>query len=320
MSRRTVLTIGTFDGVHLGHRAILARARHLATQHGCEMVVLTFDPHPATMLRPKEVPPRLISGWKKIDLLKEAAADQVVVLEPTPAVLSQSAEVFMKKQVNEFQPVAIVEGEDFRFGKGRTGDVAMLRRLAKELDFQAVVLPKVDVVLSNLEVVPVSSSLVRWFIGRGRVLDAGICLGNPFELVGPVATGDQRGQTIGVPTANLDLGALLDHILPADGVYAGQVEVSGSKWYPAAISVGVKPTMGGHALTVEAHLIDFSDDLYGKTIRIQFARWLRDQQKFSSVKQLQRQLARDIARTRRWQEQGILNSVRTDHVTLTSLQ
>ncbi|MEX1015953.1 MAG: riboflavin biosynthesis protein RibF [Phycisphaeraceae bacterium] len=306
MSKRSVISIGNFDGVHLGHRAILAHARALARERDAEMVVLTFDPHPARTLRPGTEPPRLTSVHEKVDRLQAAGADRVVVLEPTPAMLGQTAEQFVEKIVADFAPLAIVEGPDFRFGKGRAGDLAMLAELGRQFDFELIVEPRVEVALSDWAVVPVSSSLTRWLVGHGRVLDAARLLGGLFELTGSVATGEQRGRTIGVPTANLDPAAYSDHIVPADGVYAGTVTVPDGQTHPAAISVGVKPTFGQRQLVVEAHLLDYAGNLYGETVTFRFARWVRDQYPFPNLDSLTRQIHRDVALTRHWHEQGLL--------------
>lgn len=295
----SVLTIGNFDGVHVGHRAIMAKARAIADDRGAEVVAMTFEPHPAAVLRPNAVPPRLCSASQKQARLCEAGADRVVILEPTAELLGLTAEAFVDRIIAEHHPVAFVEGEDFRFGKGRSGDVAMLQRIGEQRGFEVIIAEEVDVTLANLHVAPVGSSLTRWLIGRGRVADAARCLGRPFELTATVTRGEQRGRTIGIPTANLDLAELDGHILPADGVYAGTATIHGSgPEYPAAISVGVKPTFGRKQLTIEAHLLDYHPDdpdaLYGQAITLAFERWVRDQYPFPGPESLVRQLKRDL--------------------------
>lgn len=309
MAQASIISAGSFDGVHLGHRAILTSARRLADRRGCRVVVLTFDPHPARTLRPGSEPPRLTSVYEKVDRLKAGGADHVAVLEPTPQVLGQSGSEFVERIVGEFHPIAIVEGEDFRFGRGRSGDVRLLQQLGIRLGFETIVEPKVALGLSNRLIAPVSSTLVRWLVGRGRMIDAAICLGRQFELAGQVVAGEQRGRTIAVPTANLDPATYAEHIVPADGVYAGLAVAPGGRVHPAAISVGVKPTFGRQTLTVEAHLLDFDGDLYGQTLCLRFARWLRDQWPYPNSEALRSQLARDIAQTRRWWDQGLLKMV-----------
>lgn len=307
MPQASVISIGNFDGVHLGHRAILATARDLADARSARVVALTFDPHPSATLDPANQPPRLCSRDQKLDRLKQAGADEVVVLEPTRDVLGQEPQDFLRKLVNEYAPVAVVEGADFRFGKGRAGDIALLRQMGKEHGYDVVIQPSRDVTLSDLSVVTVRSSVIRWLIGHGRPADAQRCLGEPFSLTGTVIQGEQRGRTLGIPTANLGLNTLNDHMLPADGVYAGYATRPGNhpgddRRYTAAISVGNKPSFGklrGQVqLTIEAHLLDFNADLYGQTLTLAFTHWIRDQIRFPSPDALRQQLARDIDRVR----------------------
>lgn len=303
MPQASVITIGNFDGVHRGHRAILAAARAMADARAARVVVLTFDPHPNATLDPANQPPRLCSRDQKLDRLRQAGADEVVILEPTPGVLAQEPRDFIHKLVSEYAPVAFVEGADFRFGRGRAGDIAMLKQLGGEHGYDVLIQPSEDVTLSDLSVVTVRSSVIRWLVGHGRAADAQRCLGEPFSLTSTVIQGEQRGRTIGIPTVNLDLDALDDHVLPADGVYAGKANVPGlDREVTAAISVGNKPSFGklrGQVqLTIEAHLLDFTADLYGQTLTLAFTRWLRDQMRFPSLDALRQQLARDIEKVR----------------------
>jgi len=330
---RSVLTIGNFDGVHLGHRAILARARAVADDHHARLIVLTFDPHPAAVLRPGSQPPLLCSSARRVELLMDAGADQVNLLKPTARVLGQSPEAFVGRLVEEFAPVAIIEGPDFHFGKGRAGNLETLAALGATHGFDVEAVPGVEVALHDRLTTPVSSSLVRWLVGRGRVADAQRCLGRPYALHTTITRGEQRGRTIGVPTINLDLAHLEGHIFPADGVYAGVATLPsgigdlgcgmlethdaapGSSdipdptshiphppTFPAAISVGIKPTFGKRGLTIEAHLIGYTSDdpdaLYGQFVGLDFARWLRDQYAFAGIDALRAQLTRDIDRSR----------------------
>lgn len=302
MPQPSVVSIGKFDGVHRGHRAILATARELARQRDARVLVLTFDPHPSSTLDPSGHPPRLCSRRQKIERLKQLGAD-VVVLAPTPAVLGQAPAEFIRHVVQEHQPCAFVEGADFRFGKARAGDMTLMNKLGAECGFDVVIQPYVDVTLSDLSIVTVHSTIIRWLVGHGRVGDAQCCLGEPFSLVSTVVQGEERGRTIGVPTINLDLHPLSDHMIPADGVYAGVATWPGSdRPYTAAISVGHKPTFGklrGQVqLTVEAHLLDFAGDLYGRNVTLAFTRWVRDQMRFPSLDALRQQLTRDIERVR----------------------
>lgn len=309
MSDSCVLTIGVFDAIHRGHTAILATARTLADKANVPLVVLAFDPHPAAVLRPGTQPPRLTSSDEKRELLLAAGADRVQVLEPTMALFSQTPQEFITNLVAEHHPVAIVEGSNFCFGHQRSGTVDTLRELGLSHGFDVHVQAQSQVMLSDQLLVPVSSSLARWLVGCGRVADAARCLGRHYALSGPVIKGQQRGRTIGVPTANLDLAVNPDKLVPADGVYAGIATLADGSEHTAAISVGTKPTFGQQMLTVEAHVLDFKGDLYGQKLTLRFGRWVRDQQPFPGIDALKAQLVRDIAQTRLWQQQGVLQAI-----------
>lgn len=305
-----VLTIGVYDAVHRGHRAILAKGRALADAHGVPLVVLAFDPHPATVLRPGSQPPRLISASQKVLLLHQAGADTVHILTPEPSLFAMSPQAFIQKIVDEYHPIAMVEGENFRFGHQRQGDGAMLESLGKQHGFEVHVQPSEQVMLCDQLLVTASSSMVRWLVGHGRVADAARCLGRCYALQGRVMTGEKRGRTIGVPTANLDLSDQPDLLVPADGVYAGIAQLHDERTFPAAISVGTKPTFDNEVqLTVEAHLPGFAGDLYDTMLELRFARFVRDQQPFPNVDALKAQLQRDIAQTIAWQQQGVLADI-----------
>jgi riboflavin kinase/FMN adenylyltransferase len=296
----SIITIGNFDGVHRGHQAILAEARTLANGCDARVLAMTFDPMPISVLRPGAGPPHLAMIGQRVETLKRNGADDVIVVNPTRDILQQEATRFIAGLIDEHDAVGFVEGEDFRFGHKRSGDMAMLTKLGNERGFAVRALPRVETTLSDCSVAPISSSLVRWLVGRGRVEDAQACLGRPFELVGEIVKGEQRGRTIGVPTANLDPSAWRGMIAPMDGVYAGSVAFDDTPDdpHPAAISVGVKPTFGHDQLTIEAHLIDYQTDdpdaLYGRRARFGFARWVRDQYPFPGVEALTQQLRRDI--------------------------
>ena len=295
----SIITIGNFDGVHRGHQAILDSARQLAEARQARVLALTFDPMPIAVLRPGEGPPHLGTIDQRIASLKQAGANDVLVINPTRDVLSQQAPDFIQGLIREHGAVGFVEGDDFRFGAKRAGNMSMLAQLGTEHGFAVESLPRVEVPLSDHSVAPISSSLVRWLVGRGRVEDAATCLGRPFELTGTIVKGDQRGRTIGIPTANLDPNSWSGLITPMDGVYAGSVQLDqDNTMLPAAISVGVKPTFGKDQLNIEAHLIDFTtehpDALYGTSATFRFARWVRDQYPFPGVEALTEQLNRDI--------------------------
>lgn len=299
---RSVLTIGTFDGVHAGHAALLARARTLATTGNAQVVAMAFDPHPLTILRPDQAPARLTSFHDRERLLKAAGADLVARLQPTAEFLSTSPGEFLDRVCQQWAPLAFVEGADFRFGKGRSGDIESLRERGRTAGFQVDVVPPVTVVLGDHTIAPASSTLARWLISSGRIADATVVLGHPYELAGTVERGDRRGRTIGFPTANLRT----DCLLPADGVYAAEALLDDGRSFTAAVSVGTKPTFDGSRRELEAFLIDAPTENdrvaglpeYGWGLRLRLAAWVREQARFSSVASLVEQMHRDCVRIR----------------------
>lgn len=284
-----VLSIGNFDGLHRGHRAILSLAASLRGPAG--VAVITFEPHPLTVLRPASAPPRLSPLPVKEALLSEAGVDHLVVLPPAPEVLGLTAEQFWSLVRDGARPAHVIEGESFSFGKNRGGTIQRLAQWTAENGVKLHVVNPVRVPLLDCHVVPVSSSLVRWLLLEGRVRDAAIALGRAYALQGTVVKGFQRGREIGIPTANLDCG---EQLVPADGVYIGRAAVGG-RTYPAALSIGTMPTFGQHQQQVEAHLIGFDGDLYGKRLCVEIVDWLRDQWKFPSVESLLVRMRVDVA-------------------------
>lgn len=293
---RTAITIGNFDAVHVGHAALVAAARAAAGDDG-RVVVLCFDPNPLTVLRPDAAPPRLTTFAQRQRFLRDLGATDVVRLEPRREFLQQTPKQFLAWCVERWQPAAIVEGADFRFGRGRAGSIATLRETEPRFGYRTIVVDPVDVALSDQSLVQASSTLARWLIAHGRVIDARIVLGRPYEIDAQVASGDKRGRMIGFPTANL---AAPPQMLPADGIYSGQAWRDDAGPWPAAISVGTKPTFGSSPRTCEAHILDYDGpvDDYGWNIRLQFTHWLRDQLTYDSAETLIEQLHRDIALVR----------------------
>jgi riboflavin kinase/FMN adenylyltransferase len=295
----TAITIGTFDGVHLGHRALIARTIAAAREREIEAAILTWDRHPAATLRPEAMPPLLTTPERKIELLSARGADVLAVL-PFDRELSQwPPERFVGDVlVKGLAAKLIVVGEDWRFGRKATGDVALLRQMGADLGFD------VDgVTLEELGAEPITSSRVRRAVSSGDVELAQQLLGRPFDLDGRVVHGDHRGKELGFPTANVDLAYELAH--PAQGVYAGRARV-GDVWYAAATNVGVNPTFGGDLpLRVESHLLDFSEEIYDEPIRIEFWARLRDELKFPTVGALIEQIHADVAATRALVEKGL---------------
>lgn len=288
-----VVTIGNFDGVHRGHRALLDRARAAAGDGGT-VIAVTFDPPPSAVLRPESVPLRLTPLPVKQRLLREAGADEVVVLPPDRELLEIEAEDFFAILRDEARVRHLVEGDNFCFGKGRRGTVERLSQWASAAQMGLTVVRPVEVTLLDMTVVPVSSSLVRYLAAVGRVRDAGICMGGPLRLVGTVVEGFRRGRTIGFPTANLRCDG---NVVPADGVYAARAVVSGGgarRAYPVALNVGPMPTFSDTVRQIEAHLVGFEGDLYGQTLELEVLDFVRDQRKFAGLEALKAQLQKDV--------------------------
>lgn len=286
------VTIGNFDGLHLGHQRGMEMGRALRQAgQASALVVVTFEPLPLTVLRPNEAPPRITPWPMKQRLLAQAGVDAVLVLKPEPEVLGMSAQAFWMTLREQLQPKHLIEGQTFHFGKSAAGTVQALAEWTAGTSVTLHVVPLVMAALLNMETCRVSSSLARFLIANGRVRDAALCLGQPFCLSGTVVEGYRRGRTIDVPTANLDVGG---QIIPADGVYTARCTIAG-RTYPTPVSIGGTPTFEGpHRRQIEAHLIGFDGDLYGQTIDIEMIDWLRDQRKFLSVAALKHQLAEDF--------------------------
>jgi riboflavin kinase/FMN adenylyltransferase len=307
----TVVTIGTFDGVHRGHRALISQALAEATSRSISSAIVTWDRHPAATLRPDKAPALLSSPERKVELLSELGAD-IVAIVPFDHDLSQwPAERFVEDVlVQRLRTRAVVVGGNWRFGKGRTGDVDLLRRMGEKLGFDTF-----GVDLQGTDGEPISSSRIRKAIAAGDLDVAAELLGRRFDVDGVVIHGDDRGRSLGFPTANVSLPPGLAH--PPRGVYAGRALVGGDAtmvashdrvptapegWYTAAINVGVNPTFGGdpnvNESRIEAYLLDLDSDLYGRELRIEFWRRLRDEEKFDSVDALIAQMKRDVETTK----------------------
>ena len=296
MSSAVAVTIGTFDGVHLGHTALVKAARDTVGDRG-RVIALSLDPHPLAVLRPQAAPARLSTFKQRSHWLTDSGADEVIRLEPTRELLGQTPQEFLEWVVAEHAPAFIIEGRDFRFGRDRTGSIDSIEESAPTLGYQTVIVDDVEGTLTDGSVVRITSSLVRWLVGLGRVRDAARLLGHPYVVCGPVVRGDGRGGAdLGMPTANVDPC----QVLPADGIYTGLALGPDGQRYPAAVSVGTKPTFGENPRVCEAHLIglDPQADEYGWTMRLEFHDWLRDQVAFDSVEGLITQMHRDVARVR----------------------
>ena len=291
-----IVSVGNYDGVHVGHLRLLSMCRELKdASPASPIVVVTFEPHPLTVLFPQGAPPRLTTHQQKQRLLAGLGVEYLVELPPDQTVLNLSAEDFWHVLHERLQVAHLVEGDDFNFGKGRRGNIACLREWAAASSLQLHVADEVSTVLTTLQVVEVRSSLIRWLVAMGRVRDAAICLSRPYAFEGLIVKGYRRGRTIGFPTANFDCS---DQLLPADGVYAGRCEVDGC-FYPAAVSIGTLPTFGECKRQVEAYLVGFDGDLYGRTLSVDVLDWIREQVRFSSIDTLKAKLYSDVTETQR---------------------
>jgi len=287
----SVVTIGNFDGIHLGHRQIIERCRALRDQSpGSRVTVVTFEPHPLTVLKPELAPPRLTLPATKRLMLEALGVDECVVLSPTPDVLGLTAEAFWMLLKHDARIAHLVEGETFTFGKGRGGTIRKLQEWARGTPVTIHVVSPVSRPMADQQIAPISSSLVRFLVDAGRMRDATVCLGRRYRLEGPVVKGHQRGRTIGIPTANLDCGELM---IPADGVYAARCTIAGRD-HAVALSIGTMPTFGENNRQVEAHILDFDGDLYGQHLSVEVLDWIREQWKLPGLEALKAQIARDV--------------------------
>ena len=295
LSRGAVVTVGTFDGVHRGHQAVLAEVRRQADELGAPAVVVTFDRHPATVVRPESAPRLLTSQTQKLELFGRLGVDYAHVLRFDEERSLETPEHFLDEiVVGTWHAHVAVEGADFHFGHRRRGDVSVLEEGGARWGF------KVDTVelVADETGTPISSDAVRHALAHAEVATANALLGRRYELQGVVEHGDKRGRTIGFPTANVAVAGDLQ--LPADGVYAGWYERPDGTTHQCAINIGRRPTFYAEngLLLVEAHLLDFDGDLYDEHARVRIDTWLRGETRFGSIDDLAAQLRRDVERTR----------------------
>jgi riboflavin kinase/FMN adenylyltransferase len=294
---RTVVTIGAYDGLHLGHQEVIGQVRALADRLGARTAVVTFDRHPASVVRPESAPCLLTDAQQRLELLAATGVDATVIVPFDDEQAQETAESFVKRVlVSAAGTRVVVIGEDFHFGRQRQGNVALLRDLGAQFDFDVVpisLLARDDGVDE-----PISSTAIRRALAGGDVTRAAALLGRPFEVRGTVVKGDQRGRQIGFPTANVEVPKQI--CLPADGVYAGWYERPDGSVYPAAINLGRRPTFYEHAdySLLEAHLLDADPDLYGESAKVRFVGFLRSERKFDGIDALVTQLGVDVAQAR----------------------
>ncbi|MBI4822265.1 MAG: bifunctional riboflavin kinase/FAD synthetase [Deltaproteobacteria bacterium] len=285
----SVVTLGTFDGVHLGHRGLVSRAKARSVALSLPLYAYTFDPLPARVLSAK--PPRpLISTTERVRRLLAVGHDRVVLEPFTDELSSLEAEVFVEQYLMRLSPRHVTVGFNFHFGRGRGGSAATLVEAGRAQGFTVDVVPAVEV-----DGAPVSSSRIRSLLEEGDVAAAARLLGSHHEIVGEVVEGDRRGRTIGVPTANVAVGL---EIVPRVGVYATRTTLMSGACFGSVTNVGWRPTFSGKELRVETHLFDFDADLYGQQIRVALVERIRDERKFDGFQALVAQIREDAARAR----------------------
>ncbi len=295
--------VGNFDGVHLGHQALARVVSERARTLQGEALALTFDPHPAQVLRPAAAPPALLTLEQKARLLAEAGLGSLAVLPFDRELAALDPAAFARLVLRDALGArSVAVGENFRFGRARAGDVETLKRLGVELGFEVLALR--PVLVGGL---PVSSTRVREALARGAVDEAAGLLGRPYFVEGEVVPGDARGRALGFPTANLEP---LNELLPRHGVYAARCGWGGEgARRPAVVNLGRRPTFGGREVRAEAHVLDFDGDLYGRRVQIDFVARLRDERRFDGVEALREQIGRDVEDARRVLENAPRNAL-----------
>ncbi len=290
--KNTWLTIGTFDGVHRGHQEIIRQLSKGAHEAGSIAVVLTFFPHPAVVLGKRANPAYLTTPEEKAALLNRFGADVIITYPFTEFTASKTAEQFIKELNEHLQVHCLFAGHDFALGHNRRGDLSEIAKIGKRMGFCVNVITPF-----RLHGEIVSSSAIRGFLASGNVRQAALFLGRPYRIDGFVVEGDHRAQLLGAPTANLEVWAQRAKI--ENGVYACRVILDG-KTYPAVTNIGLRPTFGSGQSKpqIETHILDFSADIYGKYLQLDFIERLRDEMKFESVDALRKQIQRDISSAR----------------------
>lgn len=295
--RRSVVTIGAYDGVHRGHQAVIEQVRQQAQTLDARSIVVTFDRHPASVVRPESAPLLLTDLDQKLELLAATGIDATCIVKFDESSSREVPSDFVKRVlVDGLSAKRIIIGEDFHFGHKRGGNVAMLRELGPKFDFDVV---PIELIARGDGVdEPVSSTAIRRALAGGQVELATQLLGHHFEVRGVVVHGDERGKTIGFPTANIEVPKVI--CIPADGVYAGVMTRNDGTKNHCAINLGRRPTFYEHTdhSLLEAHLLDFDGDLYGQSVRVSFSNFLRGERKFENIDALKMQLKLDVEQTR----------------------
>lgn len=287
----SAVALGVFDGVHLGHRAILGTAAARAAEAGLTSVVCTFDPHPAEVLQPGRAPGLITTLDERLDLIAESGLDAALVLDFTPELAAVEPEAFVKEVLaHHLRAREVVVGFNHRFGRGARGDAHLLESLGGRLGLRVHVVPPLAV-----DGVPVSSTEIRAALRRGDLPAAERLLGRPYSLGGVVQEGAGRGRTLGFPTANVRPDR---PVLVPTGVYACRAAVVDGARYRAVVNIGVRPTFGESSVVVEAHLLDVAPELYGRRLTLELVARLREERKFASADELRGQIARDVEAAR----------------------
>ena len=296
-NERAVITIGAYDGVHRGHRAVIAQVQARAAELGARSVVVTFDRHPASVIRPDSAPRLLTNPAQKLELLADTGVDATVVVPFSPEQARETPVDFVERViVNALRTQAVIVGSDFHFGHMRQGNITLLREMGERHDFTCepvVLVPRADGVDE-----PISSTAIRRALAGGEIETATRLLGRALEVRGTVVTGDQRGRTIGFATANVEIPNGM--CLPSDGVYAGLYRRPDGSEHACAINLGRRPTFyvnAEHSL-LEAHLLDFAGDLYGEDAAVTFVAFLRSEKQFAGIDELKTQLKLDVEHAR----------------------
>ena len=296
-NERAVITIGAYDGVHRGHRAVIAQVQARAAELGARSVVVTFDRHPASVIRPDAAPRLLTNPAQKLGLLADTGVDATVVVPFSPEQARETPVDFVERViVNALRTRAVIVGSDFHFGHMRQGNITLLREMGERHDFTCepvVLVPRADGVDE-----PISSTAIRRALAGGEIETATRLLGRALEVRGTVVTGDQRGRTIGFATANVEIPNGM--CLPSDGVYAGLYRRPDGSEHACAINLGRRPTFyvnAEHSL-LEAHLLDFAGDLYGEDAAVTFVAFLRSEKQFAGIDELKTQLKLDVEHAR----------------------
>lgn len=287
--KHAIVTIGTFDGVHLGHQKIIKRLLELKQQHGGETVLFTFEPHPRKVLFPEQTDLRLITNTnEKCELLKQFGIDHVLVYPFTKAFSQMQASTYIDEIISKgLQTKTLVIGYDHHFGSNREGNIIMLKEQASQYGFEVE-----EISVQEINQLNVSSSRIRKAIEQGEIEEANNYLGYSFFIKGEVIKGKQLGRTIGYPTANIKLDDP-DKLIPKIGVYAARVIIN-NKTYKGMLNVGVNPTTDhDNRLKVEVNIFDFNQEIYGETIKLEFVKRIRNEQKFANLDELKQQLAND---------------------------